>query len=78
MPANGTELPVYHLKCIAPEPQDNGTTKEEEAPTSTFNSIIHHIKIFVITMTLFISCETSKLHETITCPRVRINPFQHM
>ena len=47
MPANGTELPVYHLKCIAPEPQGNGTTKEKEAATSTFNNMILHIKIIV-------------------------------
>ena len=37
MPANGTELPVYHLRCIAPEPQGSGTTKEEEAPTPILN-----------------------------------------
>ena len=33
IPANGTELPVYHLKCIAPEPLGSGTAEEEEDPT---------------------------------------------
>ena len=28
-----SELPVYHLKHIAPEPQESGTAEEEEAPT---------------------------------------------
>ena len=32
MPPNGTELPLCHLRCIAPDPQGNGTVKEE-APT---------------------------------------------
>ena len=47
MPTNGTELPVYHLKCIAPEPQGNRTAKEKEATTSTFNNMILHIKMTV-------------------------------
>ena len=47
MPANGTELPVYHLKCIAPGPQGNETTKEKEVPTSTFNNMLLHIKMTV-------------------------------
>ena len=40
MPVNDTELSVYHLKCIAPEPQGSGTTKEE-APTQ-INDIRQH------------------------------------
>ena len=47
MPMNSTELPVYHVKRIAPEPQGNGTAKEKEAPTSTFNNTILHIKMTV-------------------------------
>ena len=47
MPANGTNFPIYHLKCIVPKPQGNGTAKEKEAPTSTFNNFILHIKIIV-------------------------------
>ena len=47
MPAQGTELPVYHLKHIAPEPQDSGTAKEEEIPTPILSNMILHIKITV-------------------------------
>ena len=47
MPANGTELPVYHLKCIAPEPQGYKSMKEKVSPTSTFHNILLHIKMTV-------------------------------
>ena len=43
MPANGTELPVYHLRCIAPEPQGSGAAKEEEAPTQIITIRQHDI-----------------------------------
>ena len=43
MPANGTELPGYPLRHIAPELQGSGTTKEEEAPTP--NNTILYIKL---------------------------------
>ena len=32
MSVNGSKLPVYHLKCVAPETQGGGAMKEE-APT---------------------------------------------
>ena len=44
MPASGTELPVYHLKGIAPEPQGYETMKDKVAPTSTFHNMLLHIK----------------------------------
>ena len=40
MSANGSKLPVYHLKCIGPESQGRGATKEE-APTQ-INDIRQH------------------------------------
>ena len=42
MPANGTELPVYHLKHIAAEPQRSGTMREE-APTQISDIRQHSI-----------------------------------
>ena len=44
MSVNGSELPVYYLKCIAPEPQGRGAAKEE-APTQINDirqSILYH------------------------------------
>ena len=35
-----SELPVYHLKCVAPEPQGRGAMREE-APTQ-INDIQQH------------------------------------
>ena len=48
MTANGTELPVYHLRPIAPEPQGSGTAKEEEAPTPMLH-IKQHDTLYQIT-----------------------------
>ena len=57
----GINLPVYHLIHIAPEPQ-------MMEPLTT----LLHIKMAKIAGNLYAPDEVSNLHETTTCPQVRI------